>query len=147
MPSLNFCQFLGRLTDNPMFYPGVKKKDHDRATFSIACEAKWRDQDGHLTSKVEFVDCLAWGNLARIMHKFIHKGYRVYITGRMETTRWLGEDGLKRKRVEIVISRVLILQHKRHPIKCPQCGFKDAAAPPTEVDGAASDESEHTNDG
>lgn len=124
--SLNECQFIGRLTADPV-YVEDKTTGSKRAHFSIAVNATWKDRDGHRVSQVQFVDFLAWGNHAVIARKFLHKAMRVWLKGRLETSQWTNDKGEKKKKTQIVVARVLILQHARKddPVQPPDLDEDD----------------------
>ena len=42
----------------------------------------------------------------------MHKGSKVYIEGRLQTTDWTGQDGVKRYRTEIVTENMIMLDNK-----------------------------------
>ena len=79
------------------------------ASFSVATNLVWTDQSGQQQKKVEFHNIVAWRRLAEICGKYLHKGSKVYIEGRLQTTDWTGNDGVKRYRTEIVAENMIML--------------------------------------
>ncbi len=82
------------------------------ASFAVATNFVWTDQSGQQQKKVEFHNIIAWRKLAEICAKYLHKGSKVYIEGRLQTTDWTGQDGVKRYRTEIVIDNMIMLDNK-----------------------------------
>ncbi len=82
------------------------------ASFSVATNLVWTDQSGQQQKKTEFHNIIAWRKLAEICSKYLHKGSKVYIEGRLQTTDWTGQDGVKRYRTEIVAENMIMLDAK-----------------------------------
>ncbi len=82
------------------------------ASFSIATNLTWTDQGGQQQKKTEFHNIIAWRKLAEICSKYLHKGSKVFIEGRLQTTDWTGQDGVKRYRTEIVTENMIMLDTK-----------------------------------
>lgn len=112
--SLNHCQFIGRLTVDPRVNL-TKGGTLKRALFSIAVENHWRDKDGHKASHVEFVDLIAWGNMAIVAEKFLRKGARIFVDGRFETSKWVDQvTGQKKRKSQVVVKSIQFLdKHKK----------------------------------
>lgn len=82
------------------------------ASFSVATNFVWTDQSGQQQKKTEFHNVIAWRKLAEICSKYLHKGSKVFIEGRLQTTDWTGQDGVKRYRTEIVAENMIMLDTK-----------------------------------
>lgn len=82
------------------------------AAFSVATNLVWTDQSGQQQKKTEFHNIIAWRKLAEICSKYLHKGSKVFIEGRLQTTDWTGQDGIKRYRTEIVAENMIMLDSK-----------------------------------
>lgn len=82
------------------------------ASFGIATNLVWTDQSGQQQKKVEFHNIIAWRRLADICAKYLHRGSKVYVEGRLQTTDWTGQDGVKRYRTEIVAENLIMLDTK-----------------------------------
>ncbi len=111
MKDLNSVQLIGRLGQDP----NVQYTDTGtaRTTFSVATNRTWTDADGQAQTETEWTRCATWGKLAEITAQYAHKGSRVYVAGRLHTTRWEdAQTGEQRSSVEIVVDD-LILLHRR----------------------------------
>ncbi len=82
------------------------------ASFSVATNFVWTDQSGQQQKKTEFHNLVAWRKLAEICGKYLHKGSKVYVEGRLQTRDWVGQDGLKRNRTEIILENMIMLDAK-----------------------------------
>jgi single-strand DNA-binding protein len=75
------------------------------ASFSVATSESWKDKKtGERKEKTEWhrVAVLSEG-LVGIVEKYLKKGGRVYIEGRLETREYSDKDGVKRYTTEIVL--------------------------------------------
>ena len=111
--SLNRAQIIGNLTRDPEVKttPGGQQV----GTFGVATNFSWTDQSGQKKEKTEFHNVVVWRKLAEICEKYLKKGMKVYIEGRMQTRDWEGEDGVKRYRTEIVADNMIMLSGKGSP--------------------------------
>lgn len=79
------------------------------ATFSIATNLSWKDQQGNKQDRVEYHNIVAWRKLAEIISQYVKKGSKLYLEGRLQTRDWQGQDGVKRYRTEIVAENMIML--------------------------------------
>ncbi|MFH1427385.1 MAG: single-stranded DNA-binding protein [Patescibacteria group bacterium] len=105
--NLNKAMIIGNLTRDPE----VRSTPAGQtvASFSVATNLIWTDQSGQKKEKVEFHNVVAWRRLAEICGQYLHKGSKVYIEGRLQTRDWVGQDGVKRYRTEIVADNMIML--------------------------------------
>jgi len=79
------------------------------ASFSVATNRVWTNQQGQKQEAVEYHNIVAWGKLAEICGQYLNKGKKVYIEGRIQTRDWQGQDGVKRYKTEIVAENMIML--------------------------------------
>ncbi|MDD5032342.1 MAG: single-stranded DNA-binding protein [Patescibacteria group bacterium] len=105
--NLNKAMIIGNLTRDPE----VKNTPSGQtvATFAVATNFIWTNQAGQKQEKVEFHNIVAWRRLAEICGQYLHKGAKVFIEGRIQTRDWLGQDGVKRYRTEIIAENMIML--------------------------------------
>lgn len=77
-----------------------KPKDTEVSTFPVAT---------NYNKTTEYHSCIAWGKLAGIASKFLHKGDRVYVEGRLQTRNWIDKEKKKHSRTEIVLNHLIML--------------------------------------
>ncbi|TXH51105.1 MAG: single-stranded DNA-binding protein [Desulfurellales bacterium] len=81
------------------------------ASFSVACDEKWKDRSGEEQKRTEWVKCVAFDKLAEICGKYLTKGQLVYVAGRL-TTREYEKNGEKRFMTEIKLTDMKMLGGK-----------------------------------
>jgi single-strand DNA-binding protein len=79
------------------------------ASFSVATNLVWTDASGQRQDRAEFHNVVAWRRLAEICGQYLKKGGKVYIEGRLQTRDWVGQDGVKKYRTEIVAENMILL--------------------------------------
>jgi len=104
---LNKAMIIGRLTQDPEVR--TVPSGQNVATFSVATNLIWNDQQGQRQEKVEYHNVVAWRKLADICGQYLQKGKKVYIEGRLQTRQWEGQDGAKRSRTEIIADNMIML--------------------------------------
>jgi len=90
--SLNRAELIGNLGKDPEIRT---MNSGDRlASFSIATSETWKDKaSGEKKEKTEWHNVTVWGPLVEICEKWLHKGDKVFISGKLETRKWKDKDG------------------------------------------------------
>lgn len=105
--NLNKAMLIGNLTRDPEIRN--TPTGQSVASFSIATNYVWTDQSGQKRDKAEFHNIVAWRRLAEICGQYLKKGSKIYIEGRLQTRDWVGQDGVKRYRTEIIAENMIML--------------------------------------
>lgn len=109
--SLNKVQLIGNLGKDPELRyttAGVAV-----ATFTLATNESWKDQDGNLQERTEWHNIVAWRKLAEICGEWLKKGKKVYIEGRIQTRSYDDKNtGAKKYITEIVADNMIMLDGK-----------------------------------
>lgn len=83
------------------------------ATLSVATSRQWNTPAGERQEKTEWHRVVLWnskqGGLADIAEKFLHKGDKVYVEGRIEYRTWEDREGNTRYTTEINAREMLML--------------------------------------
>ena len=102
MASLNQCNFIGHLGQEPkMAYTADGKAI---AKISIACSETWKDQNGQKQEKTEWIPVSIFGKLAEIAGQYLHKGSKVYVSGKYTTRKWQNKEGQDQWTTEVILS-------------------------------------------
>jgi single-strand DNA-binding protein len=126
--SLNKVMLIGNLGKDPelRYTPsGVAV-----ATFTVATNESWKDQDGNMQERTEWHNIVAWRKLAEVCGEWLKKGKKVYVEGRIQTRSYDDKNtGAKKYMTEIVLDSMIMLDGR---------GGGEAPSQPTAV--AAPDE-------
>lgn len=81
----------GRLTENPVIrYNGDKVSF---VTFTVMCKRNKRIREGD--QPVDFIDCICFGNIARLARDYLYKDKKVEIIGPLQSGHYETKDGKK----------------------------------------------------
>ena len=106
--SLNLCQFIGNLGKDVEMRAMPNGKAV--ANFSLAVADSYKDkQTGEQVDQTEWVRCVAFDRLAETCGQYLHKGSKVYVQGRMKTSKWQDQSGQDRYSTEIVLENMQML--------------------------------------
>lgn len=109
--SLNKVMLIGNLGKDPelRYTPsGVAV-----ATFTVATNESWKDQDGNLQERTEWHNVVAWRKLAEVCGEWLKKGKKVYVEGRIQTRSYDDKNtGAKKYITEIVANSMIMLDSK-----------------------------------
>ncbi len=109
--SLNKVQLIGNLGRDPE----VRSTANGGlvATLSVATSRKWNSAGGEAQEKTEWHRVVLWNNkgsgLADVAERYLKKGDRVYIDGRIEYRTWEDREGKTRYTTEIIGREMMML--------------------------------------
>jgi len=108
LPNLNHCQIAGYTTSEATlrFTTGGTAV----ANFTVVYNRRWL-VDGEWQSEPSFIPCVVWKDAAERAKEQVHKGTAVMVEGRIQSREW-EKDGETRKTLEIVVSRLQVLERR-----------------------------------
>lgn len=105
--NLNKVMVIGNLTRDPESRTTPNGKNVTQ--FSVATSRVWVNDAGVKQEEVEYHNIVAWAKLGEICQNYLGKGRKVYVEGRLKTRDWVGQDGVKRYRTEIIAENMIML--------------------------------------
>jgi single-strand DNA-binding protein len=109
--SLNKVVLIGNLGNDPEVRSTTG--GNRVATFSLATSRSWNDASGAKQEKTEWHRCVVWNTktsqLADIVEKYVKKGDKLYVEGRIEYRQWQDKDGQTRYSTEINVRELIML--------------------------------------
>ena len=82
------------------------------ATFSVATNESWKDQDGNPQERTEWHNIVAWRKLAEICGQYLKKGSKIFLEGRLQYRTYDDKNGVKRYVTEIVMNEMVMLDSR-----------------------------------
>jgi len=79
------------------------------SNLSLAINQSFRDKKDGKVQRVEWVRCVAWAKLATIAERFVTKGKRVFVEGRLQTRRFEDREGSPKTVTEVVVASLRVL--------------------------------------
>ena len=107
---LNKVMLIGNLGKDPelKMTPGGQAL----VRFSLATTETWKTQSGEKKSKTEWHHIVLWGKRAEVATKFLKKGSKIMVEGKLEYTEFTGADNVKRTSTDIKCENFIMLDGK-----------------------------------
>ncbi len=106
--SVNKVILLGNLGKDPE----VRRLENGAvvASFSIATSEVYTDKaSGEKKELTDWHDIVVWRGLAEVAEKYLKKGYKVYIEGKIKKRSWQDKEGITRYTTEIIADELNII--------------------------------------
>jgi single-strand DNA-binding protein len=71
------------------------------ARYTLAVDRRSKDANGN--RQADFISCVAFGKSGEFAEKYLHKGRRICIEGRIQTGSYNDKDGNKRYTTDVVV--------------------------------------------
>ena len=108
---VNRVQLIGSLGQDPE----IRKLDNGKslAKISMATNETYRNAQGEKVTDTTWHNVVAWGKTADILEKYVRKGDKIGIEGKLTTRNWEDKEGHKHYITEVVANEVLLLGQKK----------------------------------
>ncbi len=80
--------------------------------WSLATSERLKNGKGETVDDVQWHQLIAWGSLASVIEKYVKKGSKLAIEGKLNHRRYKTKTGEEREITEIVVKDVLLLEKK-----------------------------------
>lgn len=77
--------------------------------FGIAVNDRKKDSSGQWIDVPNFIDCVIFGARAEALSRFLSKGNKVALSGRLHYSAW-EKDGQKRSKLDVIVDDVELMQ-------------------------------------
>jgi len=125
---LNKIMLIGNLGRDPEF--NVTPDGTPVAKFSLAVSRTFKSRSGEKKEETEWFNIIAWRQLAEICEKYLHKGSKVYISGRLTTRKYTDKEGNQRTAVEVTAEDMEMLDTKASSGGSSSYAGSGSSAPP-----------------
>lgn len=102
---VNEIRILGNLGANPEIK--TTQSGTTICNLSVATREKWKDKEGKSQEHTEWHKVVCFGRLAELCVQNLSKGREVYIEGRVKTTSWSDDSGVKHYKTNVIARRLL----------------------------------------
>ena len=107
---LNKIMLIGNLGKDPELQ--VTSEGTPITKFSLAVNRYSKTSNGEREKETEWFNIVAWRQLAEICEKYLHKGSKVYIEGRLTQRKYTDKNGIERTAVEVIANDMKMLDSK-----------------------------------
>ena len=107
------------------------------ANFPIATSESYIDKNtGQKVENTDWHDIVVWRGLAGIVEKYVRKGQKVYIEGKLRKRSWQDKDNNTRYTTEVIADELTILSRPENSNQASKSPYSDEGIPnkPSQVD-------------
>ena len=83
------------------------------ATIGLACNRKFKRQDGSMGDETCFIDVKFIGRTAEVVNQYLRKGSKVLVEGRLVYETWTDQTGAKKSRHSIMGENMQMLDTRQ----------------------------------
>jgi single-strand DNA-binding protein len=106
------------------------------AAFSLATSESYTDrQTGEKRENTDWHDVVLWRGLAEVAEKYLRKGTKIYVEGKLKKRSYQDRDGNTRYTTEVVGDEMTILSRPEHESKPVNPYPNNPSVPPSAADG------------
>jgi single-strand DNA-binding protein len=98
---MNHVVIIGRLTADPE--TRATQSNTTVANYTLAVDRGVKSADGQ--QQTDWIDCVAFAKSGDFAVRFLKKGTKIAVEGRIQTRNWEDKNGNKRKSVEVIVDR------------------------------------------
>lgn len=108
--SFNRCQLLGNIGKDPE----LKQTQGGQVLlkFSLATSERWKDKGGNQQERTEWHNCVMWGERAEKLARFLSKGSKILVEGKIQYEKFEDRDGNKRTSTNINVISIAFCKRK-----------------------------------
>lgn len=107
---LNKIMLIGNLGRDPEL--NVTAEGTPVTKFSLAVNRTYKLNTGEKKEETEWFNIVAWNKLAETCERYLHKGSKVYIEGRLTQRKYTDKEGIQRTAVEVIANDMKMLDSK-----------------------------------
>ena len=108
---------IGRLVKDPDIRYSQGANTTCVARYTLAVDRKFK-QEGH--PNADFINCIAFGKLGEFAEKYLHKGVKIAVTGRIQTGSYKNKDGNTVYTTDVVVEEQEFCESKSQSISQQQ---------------------------
>jgi single-strand DNA-binding protein len=118
--SVNKVILVGRLGTNPE----LRQTSSTQVTkFNLATNETWNDKDGKKQERTDWHKIVVWGKRGENCAKYLSKGSRAYVEGKLSTRSYEDKAGVTKWITEIVADNVQFIDGIKNDSKPEEAAF------------------------
>lgn len=91
-------------------------------SLGVAVNDRRKDQSGEWTDYPNFIDAVMFGTRAEAVSRYLQKGSKVAIEGKLRYSSW-EKDGQKRSKLEVIVDEIEFMSRGQQQDAAPQGGY------------------------
>lgn len=107
MNGLNKVTLIGNLGKDPE----IKTIDEKLVVtkFTLATTESYKDEKGEKHNQTEWHNIVLWNKQATLAAKYLKKGSKIYLEGKIKTRSYENKEAIKKQVTEIIVEHFLML--------------------------------------
>lgn len=105
---MNKVFLIGRITADPELRYTTSNKAYSRLT--LAVNRNYKNEDGD--TPADFISIVAWDKIAEVIEKYLKKGSKIAVSGKIQTGSYDKEDGSRGYLTDVIVSDLEFLDNK-----------------------------------
>lgn len=107
---MNKVVLMGRLVREPEVRYSQGEKAMAIARYTLAVDRKFK-RDGE--PEADFIPCIAFGKLAEFSEKYLTKGVKIAVTGRIQTGSYVNKEGNRIYTTDVIVEEQEFCESKK----------------------------------
>lgn len=128
---MNKVVLMGRLTKDPVIRLPEHQDGTTVARYTLAVDRRRSRQQ---EQSADFISCVAFGKAAEWVQKYLHKGTKICISGRIQTGSYTKQDGTKAYTTDVIAEEQEFAESKAASQNCASA-TEEPAGQQAAVDG------------
>lgn len=108
---MNKVILMGRLTRDPEIRYVQTDKSMAIASMSIAVDRRFKKEEDTVTA--DFFNLRAFGKMAEFAGKYLKKGTKIVVSGRLQNDNYTNKDGIKVYSFQIIVEEIEFAESKK----------------------------------
>lgn len=100
---MNKVVLMGRLTKDPEVRYSQGEQPVAIARYTLAVDRRFVKRDDPNAQTADFISCKAFGRQGEFAEKYLKKGTKICVSGRIETGSYVNKDGVKVYTTDVVV--------------------------------------------
>ena len=109
---MNKVILMGRLTRDPEVRYSQGDNPMAIARYSLAVDRRFKRDGDEQTA--DFINCVAFGKAGEFAEKYLHKGIKIAVVGRIQTGSFTNRDGQKVYTTDVVVEEQEFAESKNN---------------------------------
>lgn len=109
---MNKVCLIGRSTGDIELKQTTTGREYVKFTLAVD-RVLGKDARGNGKQTADFISCVAWGQTAEFLNKYIRKGDRLGVTGKIQTGNYVNANGQKVYTTDVFIENTTLLGGKK----------------------------------
>lgn len=119
---MNKVIMIGRLTSDPKIYTGDSGSS---ARYTLAVDRRFKNGD----QEADFIPCVTFGRSAEFAEKYLKKGTKIAIVGRIQTGKYTNQEGKTVFTTDVVVEEQEFAESKQQAQQNEAASITEGFAP------------------